>query len=161
MRPSTNDYFMRMASLVSMRSTCHRRSVGCVLVDENNLVLATGYNGVPRGFPHCNHADQKGLMPHLCDGAFSKSGTNLDSCKAVHAEANALISCRNPEDIRTAYVTASPCETCVRMLLNTKCETIVFEQLYPHRMAEEYWRQSGRKWVHWSPEGEKPSAAKV
>lgn len=161
MRPSTNDYFVAMAELVAKRSTCYRRSVGCVLVDENNLVLASGYNGVPRDFPHCNYANSDGLMPHLCSGALSKSGTNLESCKAVHAEANALISCRNPEDIRTAYVTVSPCEVCVRMLLNTKCQTIVFKELYPHKMSEVFWRSTGRHWVHWSPESEQPRLATV
>ncbi len=53
-RPTKDEYFMRMARLVATRSTCLRRSVGCVLVNERGHVIATGYNGVAAGMPHCN-----------------------------------------------------------------------------------------------------------
>ena len=51
-RPSWDEYFLEMASLVSKRSTCLRRSVGAVLVREKRI-LATGYNGAPSGLKHC------------------------------------------------------------------------------------------------------------
>ena len=51
-RMSWDEYFMRMAHLVAKRSTCLRRQVGAVLVKDNR-VLATGYNGAPKGLPHC------------------------------------------------------------------------------------------------------------
>jgi dCMP deaminase len=54
MRPTIDEYFMNMVSVVKTRSTCLRRSVGCVLVNARGHVLATGYNGVARGAPHCN-----------------------------------------------------------------------------------------------------------
>lgn len=54
MRPSKDEYFMRVASLVASRATCLRRAVGCVLVSDRGHVLATGYNGVAAGMPHCN-----------------------------------------------------------------------------------------------------------
>jgi dCMP deaminase len=152
-----------MARLVSTRGTCYRRKVGCVLVDANNRVLATGYNGVASGQPHCNHMnpDQsyatvvgsnapllptKDLYPNLCEGAMAPSGTELTKCKATHAEANALISCRNPEDIDTCYCTASPCEQCIRFLLNTSCKRIVFEELYPHPESVLIWIGANRIW---------------
>lgn len=169
MRPSTIEYFLDMARLVGSRSTCYRRNVGCVLVDRYNRVLATGYNGVASGTLHCNEEirDQSYVavigsnrvpsllntrFPNLCEGAESPSGTNLNNCKAIHAEINALISCRNPEDIRTCYVTASPCIFCVRPLMNTPCEDIVFEEEYPHPEAKQLWTvplARGRAWVHY------------
>lgn len=54
MRPTREEYFVAMAKLVSTRSTCLRRSVGCVLTNARGHVLATGYNGVASGQPHCS-----------------------------------------------------------------------------------------------------------
>lgn len=51
-RPSWDEYFLEMARLVSKRSTCLRRNVGAVLVKDKRI-LATGYNGAPRGLKHC------------------------------------------------------------------------------------------------------------
>jgi dCMP deaminase len=129
-----------MAVLASFRGTCSRRKVGCVLADQRNRILATGYNGVASGLPHC--------IDHPCPGANLPSGTGLNLCQAIHAEANALISCRNPEDIYTCYSTASPCEQCIRFLLNTSCKRIVFAEIYPHIESERLWASQGREWVH-------------
>lgn len=136
-RPSIDAYFSDMARLVSTRGTCHRRKVGCVLVDKNNFVLATGYNGRPKGFNHCQGE-------HLCSGALSPSGTNLDGCEAIHAEQNALLQCRDTQAIAGAYVTAFPCITCVKLLLNTTCDRIVYLEDYPHNRAKEMWQEAGR-----------------
>ena len=54
MRLEIDEYFLNMAKLAALRSTCKRRQVGCILVDSNNHVAATGYNGVPKGFKHCS-----------------------------------------------------------------------------------------------------------
>ena len=70
-RPTADEYFMAMAMLVATRSTCIRRQVGCVLVDENKNILATGYNGVVSGHPHCNEG-------YPCPGADSETGKDLD-----------------------------------------------------------------------------------
>ena len=55
-RPSWDEYFMQMAELTSKRSTCLRRQVGAVIIKDKHII-ATGYNGAPRGVPHCS---QKG-----------------------------------------------------------------------------------------------------
>ena len=66
---------MKIADVVKLRSTCLSRSVGCVLVKDNQI-LATGYNGSIRGHEHCNKL--------TCE----------IGCKAtIHAEVNAVISC--------------------------------------------------------------------
>src|SRR5690606_13510070 len=119
-------------------STCARKSkrpgVGCVLVNAAGEVLATGYNGVPRGFPHCDEG-------HPCPGANAASGTQLHECFAVHAEQNALLQCRDVNEIHTAYVTDAPCEHCVKLLLNTSCVRIVYDREYPHAHSQALWQK--------------------
>lgn len=145
MRPSRDEWAMRMALMTAQRTTCCRRAVGCVLLNARGHVLATGYNGVAAGLPHCNH--QHGdEFPHACSGAKAPSGTNLDGCQAIHAEQNALLQCKDIYQIHTAYVTASPCMTCVKLLLNTSCERIVYVDEYPHNEAGKLWTSAGRSW---------------
>ena len=52
MRPNIDEYFLNMARLIATRTTCSRRMVGAVLVDANDFVLSTGYNGLPKGIEH-------------------------------------------------------------------------------------------------------------
>jgi len=162
MRPSKDEWALELARVTARRSTCCRRSVGCVLTNSKGQVLSTGYNGRPTGFAHCNEAFDHGPLfeighksivtyPNSCLGASAPSGQSLDSCEAVHAEQNALLQCSDVYSIVTAYVTASPCITCVKLLLNTSCERVVFANHYPHVEAKELWRRSGRRlsnWVH-------------
>lgn len=143
-RPSVDEYYLRNALLVASRATCARRAVGCVLVNDLGHVLSTGYNGKPRNMLHCTDAP--------CLGAYAASGTHLDKCQAVHAEQNALLQCKDTEDIYTAYITASPCITCVKMLLNTSCQRIVFAEQYPHGEAESIWSMVHTDgWIHLEP----------
>jgi dCMP deaminase len=148
MRPSRDEWALKLALLTAQRTTCLRRAVGCVLLSPRGHVLATGYNGVAAGLPHCNEHDlfEPTGYPHACSGATSPSGSNLDGCQAIHAEQNALLQCRDVYSIHTCYVTASPCMTCVKLLLNTGCERIVFVEEYPHPAARELWVGSGRAW---------------
>lgn len=145
MRPSRDEWAMKMALMTAQRTTCCRRAVGCVLLNARGHVLATGYNGVAAGLPHCNHrhGDE---FPHACSGAKAPSGTNLDGCQAIHAEQNALLQCKDIYQIHTAYVTASPCMTCVKLLLNTSCERIVYVDEYPRNEAGKLWTSAGRSW---------------
>jgi dCMP deaminase len=140
-RPDADTYFLRVAREVSTRGTCIRRKVGCVLVDEHLHILATGYNGVARGVPHC--------IDHPCPGAQSASGTDLDVCQAIHAEANALLQCPDVNRIETIYCTASPCIQCVKLLMNTGADRVVFAEIYPHELTASLWISSkfGREWI--------------
>lgn len=139
-RESFDEYCLRMAYLVSTRTTCARRAVGCVLVDANKHIIATGYNGVPSSFPHCNEGN-------LCEGALLPSGQAGTLCKSTHAEQNALLQCRDSRAIMTAYITCNPCDVCIKLLLNTSCTRIVFAEEYPSR-AKEDWIAVGREWIH-------------
>lgn len=137
MRLSRDEYFLWMAHLAAMRSTCVRRKVGCVLVDNKHRAHI-GYNGPPSGFAHCTDTH--------CPGAGLPSGTGLEKCEAIHAEQNALIRCGNPYILVTAYVTASPCIHCIKILLNTSCQRIVFSDEYPHTEAKNLWVRPCRIW---------------
>ena len=156
MRPSRDQWAMEMVKVTAKRATCLRRQVGCVLLNERGHVLATGYNGVASGMQHCNEAlnvDSLGRpmsgcdYPHACAGAKSQSGTNLDGCEAIHAEQNALLQCRNVYEIHACYVSCSPCITCTKLLLNTSCQEIFFEEEYPMPCAKDLWLKAGRRWV--------------
>ena len=115
---------MAMAMLVATRSTCIRRQVGCVLIDNNNNILATGYNGVVRGQPHCNEG-------HPCPGAYSASGKDLDLCYAIHAEQNALIQCRDLTKVYACFCTTAPCVMCTKLFLNTTLTRMIYVESYP------------------------------
>lgn len=114
-RESKHVYFSKMAELVSTQSTCNRRRVGCVLVDSVGHVISTGYNGVASGLPHC--------CTIQC---------TTETCKAVHAEANALLQSDNRiyQKKFTCYTSTQPCENCLKLLTNTKCNRIVFSETY-------------------------------
>lgn len=153
MRPTKEEYFIRMAKLASIRGTCVRRQVGCVLVNERGHVLATGYNGVARGQPHCNESVISGgsgtpAYPHACPAAKAVSGTMLDGCEAIHAEQNALLQCHDVFAIHTCYVTHSPCVTCVKLLMGTSCRRIIFAERYAHDdQAKQLWESTGNRWL--------------
>jgi len=133
-RIDTDKYFLEIASIVAKRSTCMRRSVGCVLVDSQNHIVATGYNGVPSKFTHC--------LDSPCEGAFALSGTDLDLCNALHAEVNAFLQLRS-DDALTAYLTTSPCFSCAKMFANSNVKCVVVKELYVHEKAIDLLKQAG------------------
>lgn len=140
-RPDWDIYFSMIAQTVALRGSCVRRKVGAVLVDKDYNTLSTGYNGKATGLPNCT------VTP--CKDADKGSETRSTSCEAVHAELNAVIRCKEIRDIHTAYVTCSPCTSCVDLLLATGCKRIVFIETYS--VSEEpkrRWETSGREWIH-------------
>lgn len=121
MRLNRDAYYVGMLRLVASRSTCSRRSVGAIIVDSFGCVLATGYNGVPRGFPHC--------IDEPCQGVSDQPG-NFDRCEAVHAEANAILQCSALERAHTIYVSVTPCFQCAKMILNTNIKRVIVAERY-------------------------------
>ena len=115
--------YMEMALVLSKLSTCVRRNVGCIIVDQNSHILATGYNGVPRGHSHCTDSP--------CGGAGYASGLSLNLCEAIHAEQNALIQCKDSMAVHTIYTTTFPCEHCLKMIANTGCKRVFYSSDYP------------------------------
>jgi dCMP deaminase len=126
-----DDMFMRAALNIMNLSTCRRRKVGCILVDDQYRMIGSGVNGVPKGWVHC--------VDEPCIAAQLPSGVGLDLCEAIHAEQNALIQCTRPDDVWTAYCTTSPCSHCVKMLANTGCVRILFKEEYVDKEAAKLW----------------------
>lgn len=122
MRPSIKETMMTVAKVMSKRSTCARRMVGCVITTVNNQILSTGYNGVPTKWEHCTKV--------ACPGANFASGQGLNSCVAVHAEINALVQCGNVDKAHHIYVTTAPCVSCVKALINTGIKHVWYAEGY-------------------------------
>lgn len=130
-RPSWDEYFMEIATAVSGRSTCPRRSVGSVLVRDRRI-LATGYNGAPEGLAHCTDV---GCL--MVDG---------HCVRTLHAEQNALLQAAAhgvSTEGSTIYVTSEPCLHCTKMLLNARVQRIVYREPYADELAREMRREAG------------------
>ncbi len=138
-RPSWDQYFLQIASVVSQRSTCLRRKVGAVLVLDKRI-LATGYNGAPSGLKHCS---QTGC---LRDSYNVPSGERHELCRGLHAEENALLQAAR-YGIRiegaTIYTTHVPCVLCTKMIINCAVRRIVAMQQYPDDLARQLLTEAG------------------
>lgn len=143
-RISKNEYYLEIAKTVSLRSTCLKRQYGCVIVN-NDEIIATGYNGSPRGEQNCC---DKGYCKRLHEP--NNSG-NYDECFSVHAEQNAMLSASRKEMLGgTMYlfgydvyedtlspscpglkeknkieIDAKPCPICLRMAKNAGIKKII------------------------------------
>ncbi len=126
-RPTADEYFMKIALVVSERATCRCHSVGAVLV-RDKMVLATGYNGAPKKAKDCLE------LGCLRDELGIKSGERQEICRAVHAEQNAIIQASSKGMViegSTMYCTHSPCIICAKMMANAGIgEVVVFQQYW-------------------------------
>jgi|GEM_PF-50531 len=150
-RPSWDEYFMNLAEIIGTRSTCTRHKLGAVLV-RNRRILATGYNGAPRGMKHCLD------IGCLRDKLKIPSGTRHEICRAVHAEQNTVIQAAvhgvstEGSDI---YITHSPCSLCAKILINAGIKRIFYKMGYPDEFSKELLREAGVELVggeeEWKP----------
>ncbi len=136
-RPEWSDYFMDITRLVARRSTCIRRHVGAIVVKDKRI-LATGYNGVPTGLPHCED------VGCIRDQQKIPSGERHELCRGLHAEQNVIIQAAfHGISINGGilFCTTLPCSICLKMLINAAITEIVYEQGYPdtltHQLLEE------------------------
>ncbi|MGY3776540.1 deoxycytidylate deaminase [Helcococcus sueciensis] len=118
-RISWQAYFMNIAKIVSERSTCDRAYVGCVLVNKDNRIVSTGYNGSISGNPQCDEV-----------GHTMRDGHCIAT---IHAEMNALLYCAK-EGISVkdsvCYVTHFPCLNCTKALIQAGISKIYYENGY-------------------------------
>ncbi len=142
-RPTWEEYFMQIAEVVSTRSTCLRRHVGAVLV-KNRQILATGYNGVPRGIAHCA---ERGC---LRDQLGIPSGERQELCRGLHAEQNAIIQAAYhgvAVEGAEMFVTLQPCVTCAKTLINAGISAVHFLGVYPDELSMELFKEAGASLV--------------
>ena len=139
LRPSWHVYFLQLALQAATRSTCLRRQIGAVLVRDKR-VLATGYNGAPRGVGHCLEVgclrEQLGIP----------SGERHELCRAIHAEQNAIIQAALHGvaiDGSMLYCTHQPCILCAKMLINCGVKEIHYLEGYPDALSLEMLEEAG------------------
>ena len=138
-RLSWDEYFMKIAFLVSERSTCLRRNVGAVLVKEKKM-LATGYNGAPKGI-------KSSLEIGSCmrEELGIPSGERHEICRGAHAETNAIAQAAQfgvPVQGATVYCTNFPCIFCTKMLINAGISEVVFAEGYPDELSKSQMKES-------------------
>ena len=124
-RMSWDHYFYELAEMVASRSTCIRRKVGAVLVNEKHRILGTGYNGPYSGYPHCTKDSCIRTKMNI------PSGSEPHLCVAVHAEMNIVHMLRDTEiEGGTLYCTTQPCCTCLKSFLSCGISRIIWKDKY-------------------------------
>lgn len=124
-RTDWDEYFMNIAEVAATRATCDRKHVGAVIV-VNKTVVSTGYNGSPRGMPHCDDVGHE----------MKEMGGRQSCVRTVHGEANALAqAARTGARVEggTLYTTASPCYDCLKLIINAGIARIVCKEFYSSR----------------------------
>ena len=134
-RISKENYYLDIAETVIGRATCLRRCYGAIIV-KNDEIIATGYNGAPRGRKNCvdlGYCAREALkVPR---------GQRYELCRSVHAEANAIISAARRDmvggtlylvgrDARTGELLsdATSCAMCRRQIINAGLEKVVIRR---------------------------------
>ena len=113
-RISWDDYFMKAATLASVRSPCDRLQVGCVL-SKNNRLISMGYNGFLSGSEH------KSIVRDGHEQA------------TIHAEINSITDAAKrgvSVDGATAYITHYPCLNCYKALASSGIKHIYYKTSY-------------------------------
>jgi len=132
-RPPLYEVYMRMAEELAKRSTCSRLQVGTVLTDAAlEHVLAIGYNGNVRGFPN------------RCDS------TEPGKCGCIHSEMNALVKARGDVPDKVAFITASPCVMCAKLMVQAKVSHVFFRNAYRDPAGLEVLERAGVVTVHYT-----------
>jgi dCMP deaminase len=107
--------YMRMALEVAKASKCLRAKYGAIIVSADDRVVATAYNGKPRGAVNDAECYRLGLKP----------GAQGPAC-CIHSEANAILFC-SQHDMRgaTLYVSGLPCHPCMLLVANSGISRVV------------------------------------
>ena len=131
-RVDKENYYLNIAETVLERSTCLRRNYGAIIVKDDE-VIATGYNGAPRGRKNCID-----LGRCTREELRIPSGQRYELCRSVHAEANAIISAARSETLgATLYLAGRDaqsgkllqdttcCSMCRRLVINAGIQKVV------------------------------------
>ncbi|HET7560345.1 MAG TPA: dCMP deaminase family protein [Limnochordia bacterium] len=126
-RLSWDEYFIAVADLIKARGSCPRKRVGAVIVDAHNQIIASGYNGAPKGRPHCTEVGCH-LVDGHCTTAKHAEENALDQIRSHHRE-QALVGAR-------IYVSTYPCDNCLRELAQHGIATVYYLDDYPNERTE-------------------------
>ena len=138
-RLGTDEYFLKIASVVAERSTCRRHHVGAVAVRDKHI-LATGYNGAPSGLTDCLE------LGCLRDELNIPSGERQEICRGIHAEQNVIIQASlHGVSLAgtTIYATHTPCVLCAKMLVNARIKRFVSFGKYDDNSFRALFKEAG------------------
>lgn len=134
-RVSKTNYYLDIAQTVSERSTCLRKHYGAIIV-KNDSIISTGYNGAPRGRANCND-----LGSCFRDSLNIPRGERYELCRAVHAEANAIIAASRENmlgadlymtctDPKTGGIVSGVCSCmmCKRLVINAGIARLIVRE---------------------------------
>ncbi|MDX9701703.1 MAG: deaminase [Candidatus Auribacterota bacterium] len=133
-RITKEEMYMRMAIILSARSTCQRigsdgqvKRVGCVITNSDlSNILSVGYNGNAAGLPdECTDPNMPG------------------NCGCLHAEENAISKCRSHERDKIMFTTDSPCPRCAKFIINNGFSKVYFLREYRDATGLDLLRQVG------------------
>ncbi|PIR49187.1 hypothetical protein COU80_00355 [Candidatus Peregrinibacteria bacterium CG10_big_fil_rev_8_21_14_0_10_55_24] len=133
-RPTFDEIFMEIAYTWAKRATCLRRRVGAVIAKDKQQLTA-GYNGAPRGVPHCIE-----LGGCLREKLKIPSGQRHEICRGTHAEQNAITQAAKfgiSIEGSTLYCNTFPCVICTKMILNAGITTVVYDSDYDDPLSKE------------------------
>ena len=140
-RPSWDEYFMKITEMVGSRGSCDRGRAGCIITRDRRIV-ATGYVGSPIGLPHC---DEVGHEMHTV--THEDGSTSRHCIRTTHAEQNAICeAARMGISIEggTLYCKMTPCYTCAKMIINAGIKKVVCAQDYhAGARSKEIFEQAG------------------
>lgn len=134
-RRSKINYYLDIAQTVTLRGTCLRKNFGAIIV-KDDVIIATGYNGAPRGRQNC--CDMNFC---LRDKLNIPRGERYELCRSVHAEANAIIAAPRERmlgsDLYLACVDGktgdlvpgtTSCQMCKRLVINAGIERVIVRE---------------------------------
>ena len=128
---------MRLAEeLGKAYSTCVRRQIGCIIMNDDRMI-ATGVNRSPRGNKDCEY---KGCIR---DRQNIPSGVELENCRAVHAEMNALMDAGHKAAGGEMYINTSPCPICARMIVRAGIKRVNYKDEYSNAEGLEILEYNG------------------
>jgi dCMP deaminase len=119
-RPNWDQTFFAVADVWSRRATCPRLQTGAVIVNADNHIITSGYNGAVRGQPHCADVGCLMVAGH-CE-------------RTVHAEMNALLQAtRVGVSVKgcALYTLHFPCRRCLLLAVQAGISSIVYHNEYP------------------------------
>ena len=140
-RPDRSEYYMAIANLASLRSTCLSRHVGAVIVKNDNPI-SFGYNGPAKGVAHCE--DVGGCHRKMIPGY--ASGKYLEFCPASHAEQNAIAFAAKhgiSTQGATIYVNTFPCKDCMNSIINSGITKVVYDSIHDAKLSYEIAKEAG------------------
>jgi len=126
-----DNYFMGIAHEVGKNSKCYSRKIGSILVKDKSII-STGYNGPPRGIPHCENrnSNSEEVCPRQLMGY--KSGEGLSFCISGHSESNCIVNAARMGICTkgtTLYCDCGiPCKDCMILLINAGISEIVYNK---------------------------------